>query len=563
MLRAIWLTIQNEFRLLLKDQIVLLMLLLAPVVIITVSGYSLSSLYSGGSDTFRLPLIDRDHGEIAGAIVDALRRERTVKVELLDDPNQARQIVSRSARTPLAIEIPPGTSSEVAKGGQPRLILYVDPVRRIEVNALELKIGELCRAVSVQARAAAQEQIDKSASLLAERIRSLESLAAEEQTQARASVDQAQVRLSASIRAQTDAMMAEVRKQAASIMRARESSAWEQVQRQLSARQVILLRIRDYLAQLQSSQQAFGDWIVQLKTMAGSHAADIPPPPAFPPTPSEADLAQLAEPITPPKIDESIPLPPSTPEISIEIPKSSAIRGADLWSRLDSFRAPSTPVLPGGLGFVEQAAPAGSLVLVNAFDQYVPGFGVTFLLIGMLMGISLTLFDEREWGTLKRLQVSGTPLAGLLVGKLIARFLVGTLQMALLFAVGRALFGISLGRDPLALLLPTVGISFAAAAFGLVIASIAKSHDSVMPLGTMSSMAMSAIGGCWWPLDFEPGWMRALARWLPTTWTMQAYNDLMIRRLPTSAALWPFAATVGLGLIFLAAGILLTVAAED
>ncbi|HEY2664596.1 MAG TPA: ABC transporter permease, partial [Candidatus Binataceae bacterium] len=77
------------------------------------------------------------------------------------------------------------------------------------------------------------------------------------------------------------------------------------------------------------------------------------------------------------------------------------------------------------------------------------------------------------------------------------------------------------------------------------------------------SMAMSAIGGCWWPLDFEPGWMRELARWMPTTWTMQAYNDLMIRRLPASAALWPSLVTLGLGSLFLAAGILLTLALED
>ena len=35
---------------------------------------------------------------------------------------------------------------------------------------------------------------------------------------------------------------------------------------------------------------------------------------------------------------------------------------------------------------------------VNAFDRYVPGFGITFLLIGMMLGIALTLFDERDWG---------------------------------------------------------------------------------------------------------------------------------------------------------------------
>ena len=84
-----------------------------------------------------------------------------------------------------------------------------------------------------------------------------------------------------------------------------------------------------------------------------------------------------------------------------------------------------------------------------------------------------------------------------------------------------------------------------------------------MPLGTMTSMAMAAIGGCWWPLDFEPGAMRAIAAWLPTTWTMQAYNDLMIRRLPASAAVWPFAVTIGLGVLYLAVGLLGTVRLEE
>ena len=197
-------------------------------------------------------------------------------------------------------------------------------------------------------------------------------------------------------------------------------------------------------------------------------------------------------------------------------------------------------MLPGDIGFVEKPAIEGEAVTVNAFDQYVPGFGVTFLLIGMMLGIALTLFDERDWGTLKRLQVSGAPLTGLLLGKLFARFIVGIAQMVLLFAVGWALFGISLGRNPLALIIPTVGISFAAAALALVVASIATAHDSVTSLGVTISMAMAAIGGCWWPLDFEPGWMRELARWLPTTWTMQAFNDLMIRNQPPSAALRPW-----------------------
>jgi ABC-2 type transport system permease protein len=180
-----------------------------------------------------------------------------------------------------------------------------------------------------------------------------------------------------------------------------------------------------------------------------------------------------------------------------------------------------------------------------------------------MLGIALTLFDERDWGTLKRLQVSGAPLTGLLLGKLFARLIVGVVQMVLLFAVGWALFGITLGQRPLALLIPTIGISFASAALGLVVASISPAHDSVMPLGVTVSMAMAAIGGCWWPLDFEPSWMRALANWIPTTWTMQAFNDLMIRNQPVSATLWPLAATLGLGTIFLAAGLVRFVSLDN
>jgi ABC-type multidrug transport system permease subunit len=271
----------------------------------------------------------------------------------------------------------------------------------------------------------------------------------------------------------------------------------------------------------------------------------------FPPLPSTSELADLAAPLerpamTPPPRDASV-----FDHVAITLPPV----------RLDEIRFDPIPAreesvaLPGSLGLAERAASPGARLNVNAFDQYVPGFGITFLLIGMMMGVALTLFDERDWGTFQRLRAGGVPLIGILLGKVAARFVVGVVQMVLLFAVGRWLFAISLGPEPAALLLPTIGVSFAAAALGLVIPSIARSHDSVMPLGTMTSMAMSAMGGCWWPIGFEPAWMQAVARALPTTWAMRAYNDLMIRHAGASAAIRPFVATTALGLLFLAVGL--------
>ncbi|HEY6419655.1 MAG TPA: ABC transporter permease [Candidatus Binataceae bacterium] len=554
MLRAIWLTIQNEARLLLKDPIVLFMLLLAPVVIIAVAGYSLGNLY-GNANALQLPLVDLDRGEVATGIVDALRREHSVALELVNNPDEARRMVSRRDRTPLAIEIPAGTSEAVAAGGEAHLILFVDPVRRIEVNALELRIGELCRKVTASAQARAQTRLAASRSDLQKKLQSLAAAIKQEQAQVRQQMEQTQAKVTASVHAQTAAVLERAGEDTKAIVTARENQAFADVKGQLSSREAILRDIQNYLLELKTSQRAFEDWLTLLKAKAGSHASDIPAPPGFPAPPSDAELAALAKPITLPAIDPSMPSTLAPEMFSVSIPKLPSIRDGDLLGELAHFRIAQVPTLPGGLGLFEQPATRGGAVVVNAFDQYVPGFGVTFLLIGMLLGISLTVFDEREWGTLKRMQVSGAPLAGLLLGKLIARFGVGTVQMILLFAVGWALFGISLGREPVALLLPMIGISFAAASFGLVIAAVARAHDSVMPLGAVTSMAMSAIGGCWWPLDFEPGWMRAVARCLPTTWTMQSFNDLMIRDLSVSAVMWPFVATVGLGIIYLAAGI--------
>src|SRR5438046_8420037 len=192
---------------------------------------------------------------------------------------------------------------------------------------------------------------------------------------------------------------------------------------------------------------------------------------------------------------------------------------------LDLPPLPEPPAgrLPGPLA-LEETSVTGAPRRLNTFDQNVPGFGVTFLLLGVLLGVSLGLLDEREWGTLERVRSMPMSLATLLVAKLAARAAVGTVQRALLFLVGRLAFGVSLGPEPWALLLPTAGIVFAGTAFGLVVAAAARTREAVLPVGSIAIVTMAAVGGCWWPIDLEPPWVRQLALAFPTTWAMAAYN---------------------------------------
>ncbi len=322
-----------------------------------------------------------------------------------------------------------------------------------------------------------------------------------------------------------------------------------------------LTELRDYFMKLAQAREQFGTWLMRLRDLAGRRASEIPPPPDFPsPPPDFENFSARDEPLIDVRkirsdLNGSITLSGlqvsrfPLPSVS-SLPEFSRIEHL---LKIDQIAIPSLS-LPGSIGFKEENL-TGASSKVNIFDQEVPGFGVTFVLVGMLFGVALGLADEREWGTLDRLRASRSPIAATLVGKLLSRFLVGLTQMVILFAVGRLAFGISLGQTPAALLLPSSAIVFGAAAFGLMVAALVDSRDSVLPAGAIAIMTMAAVGGCWWPQELEPPLMKKLALCLPTTWAMNSYNDLMIRHFPASSAILPFAAIVGFGVLYISVAV--------
>ena len=532
------------------------MLALAPVAIILVAGLSLGNIYgvNPGPRAYVVPIVDDDRGAVAHAIMSALKAEPAIAPLMVNDIRSARAIVQTQPRAPLAIIIPAGTTRALEAGGQPQLVLYVDPVKRIEVDAIELRLNRLFRQITLRAQDHARQTLDARRAetkhrleRLAERIKQIESTLVDYRRQLSRQRGDFQVTLDDRLR---DAIN-QLQEQTQTAVERSTAEAQTAFERELGPRRDAMVAVSRYLTALQSSEHDLARWFAALKVAAGSHSADIPLPPAFPVPPSAEQLAELSKPLLLPR-----PAPPSLPvsaPIVVELPDLPPFPRVEVPEDIGKLAQFPEATLPGYLDWNERSI-AAAATPANAFDQYVPGFGITFLLISMLMSIGMGLIDERDWGTLQRLRVSGATIAGVLAGKLGCRFIVGLLQMVVLFGVGWVLFSISLGLAPAMLLLPTAAISFAAVAFSLLVACAARTRDSVMPIGAVAAMVMSAIGGCWWPLDFEPSWLRAFAELLPTTWTMEAYNNLMIRHAAPASAIWPSAIAAALGAVYLVVG---------
>src|ERR1700685_4578433 len=95
MFRTIALTFLNEFRLLLRDRVGLFMLLLAPIVIIAVAGFSLGNIYGARvtANAYTIPWVDDDHGAASKAIVAAVDRDSAVTVIQVSTLSAARAVL--------------------------------------------------------------------------------------------------------------------------------------------------------------------------------------------------------------------------------------------------------------------------------------------------------------------------------------------------------------------------------------------------------------------------------------------------------------------------------------
>jgi ABC-type multidrug transport system permease subunit len=537
-MRAFLALLAKDLRLLWRDRVGLTFLGLAPLAVITVAGLSLANLYGvdpTGQTAYELPLADEDGGSLGREIRDRLASETAVRLRPVDDAAAAEQLV-RDKQAGTALVIPQGTQAALDAGRPASLVLYTDAVKYLERLNVRVRLLELRDALAAErsatVRADAGGERDRLAHEL-ERLRGEVTAAKQQLTAAWQDAEREQRRAA---RAAQEAIARQL-KTAAADYAGRTDRAVRELDGQLA-------EVRAYLDTVTARRRDFEAWLAALRRLAGSRADQIPPPPDFPEPPA-ALTALLARPPSLPKLEPpAIRLPEPPP-----LPKPPALS-------LPTVEMPAPPRMPGTLGFEERDVSGGGST-INTFDQNVPGFSVTFLLLGMLLGVSLGLLDERDWGTLDRLRAMPAPVTTVLGAKLFARFLVGVVQMVLLFAVGRLLFGISLGREPWLLLLPTVAIVFAGTAFGLVVAALATSREAVLPIGSIAIVTMAAVGGCWWPIDLEPRWMRQVALAFPTTWAMEAFNDLMIRRRGFDAALRPTAVMLAFGTLYLVVGMVI------
>jgi ABC-2 type transport system permease protein len=181
-------------------------------------------------------------------------------------------------------------------------------------------------------------------------------------------------------------------------------------------------------------------------------------------------------------------------------------------------------------------------LLKNGFKMSAPSITVMFVMISIL-GMTQSLAEERMAGILRRVGMMPVHKAQWLGGKLLATFLVGWLQFAVLVAFGEWL-GVGLGSAPLATMMVASAYVLAVTAMALALAAVARTPSQASAIATVAWVVLVPLGGAWWPLILVPPWMRTLGHLSPVAWCLDALNALVFYQGTWADALLPSSALV-------------------
>ncbi len=218
---------------------------------------------------------------------------------------------------------------------------------------------------------------------------------------------------------------------------------------------------------------------------------------------------------------------------------------ADEYDRLDA-RPPVVTVEVSRAGTAREV-PSG-------YAQTVPGNLVMFVLMTVLIYGGVTMSQEKSKGLLERTAVTPINKAGIFVGKLGGRFVVGLAQVAVMVIAGTFFFKLYWGESIAALALVIFCYTLCVASMGVFFGAVVGSVEQASGIGVLATLIMASLGGCWWPMEIVPRPMQLAGHIFPTAWAMDAMHKLISFGHGLDAVLPEVGVLLGFTLLFLALG---------
>jgi ABC-2 type transport system permease protein len=213
----------------------------------------------------------------------------------------------------------------------------------------------------------------------------------------------------------------------------------------------------------------------------------------------------------------------------------------------------------GGAGDQAAARPQVSILYNPQLDTsyiMIPGLaGVVLVFIGTIV-TSLGVVRERQSGTLEQLAVMPLRPRDVFLGKIGPYFAVAAVDLAIVLAVGIAIFGVPFRGSPLVFALGALLFLFVTLGIGVLISTVSQNQGQAIQLAVMTMLPQILLSGLIFPLSSIAAGVRWISYLLPLTYFNEIARGVMLKAEPIGPLWQPFTFMAVLGLVIVTLAIL-------
>jgi len=186
----------------------------------------------------------------------------------------------------------------------------------------------------------------------------------------------------------------------------------------------------------------------------------------------------------------------------------------------------------------------------------IPGLaGVVLVFIGTIV-TSLGVVRERQAGTLEQLAVMPLRPRDVFLGKIGPYFAVAAVDLAIVLAVGLAIFGVPFRGSPLVFALGALLFLFVTLGIGVLISTVSQNQGQAIQLAVMTMLPQMLLSGLIFPLSSIAAGVRWISYLLPLTYFNEISRGVMLKAEPIGPLWQPFTFMTVLGLVIVTLAIL-------
>jgi ABC-2 type transport system permease protein len=179
----------------------------------------------------------------------------------------------------------------------------------------------------------------------------------------------------------------------------------------------------------------------------------------------------------------------------------------------------------------------------------IPGLaGVILVFIGTII-TSLGVVRERQAGTLEQLAVMPLRPRDVFLGKITPYFVVAAVDLAIVLAVGIAVFGVPFRGSAAVFGLGALMFLFVTLGIGVLISTVSQNQGQAIQLAVMIMLPQILLSGLIFPLSSIAAGVRWISYALPLTYFNEIARGVMLRAEPIGPLWQSFVFLAALGVV--------------